>query len=113
MDIGVAYKEDIERVGQVMKDTATELRAEPDWADKIIDDLDIAGVDQWADSAVVIKCRLKTIAQEQWAVRRAFLGRLKKAFDREGIEIPFPHRTVYTLPAHDNLPADKPALPSD
>ncbi|MGA0809002.1 MAG: mechanosensitive ion channel family protein, partial [Burkholderiaceae bacterium] len=64
-------------------------------------------------SAVVIKCRLRTIAQEQWAVRRAFLGRLKKAFDREGIEIPFPHRTVYTLPAHDNLPADKPALPSD
>ena len=99
MDIGVAYKEDIERVSQVMKETATAFRAEPDWADKILDDLEIAGVDQWADSAVVIKCRLKTMAQEQWAVRRAFLGRLKNAFDRAGIEIPYPHRTVYTLPA--------------
>ena len=113
MDIGVAYKEDIERVSQVMKETATAFRSEPDWADKILDDLEIAGVDQWADSAVVIKCRLKTVAQEQWAVRRAFLGRLKNAFDRAGIEIPFPHRTVYTLPAQENAGAEKSALHSD
>lgn len=113
MDIGVAYKEDIERVSQVMKETATALRAEPDWADKILDDLEIAGVDQWADSAVVIKCRLKTVAQEQWAVRRAFLGRLKNAFDRAGIEIPFPQRTVYTLPAQENAGAEKSTLHSD
>jgi moderate conductance mechanosensitive channel len=113
MDIGVAYKEDIERVSQVMKETATAFRAEPDWADKILDDLEIAGVDQWADSAVVIKCRLKTTAQEQWAVRRAFLGRLKNAFDRAGIEIPYPHRTVYTLPAQENPGAEKSTLHSD
>jgi moderate conductance mechanosensitive channel len=113
MDIGVAYKEDIERVSQVMKETATAFRSEPDWADKILDDLEIAGVDQWADSAVVIKCRLKTVAQEQWAVRRAFLGRLKTAFDRAGIEIPYPHRTVYTLPAQENADAEKSALQSN
>lgn len=113
MDIGVAYKEDIERVSQVMKETATAFRSEPDWADKILDDLEIAGVDQWADSAVVIKCRLKTMAQEQWAVRRAFLGRLKTAFDRAGIEIPYPHRTVYTLPAQENADAEKSALQSN
>lgn len=113
MDIGVAYKEDIERVSQVMKETATAFRSEPDWADKILDDLEIAGVDQWADSAVVIKCRLKTMAQEQWAVRRAFLGRLKNAFDRAGIEIPYPHRTVYTLPAQENAGAEKSTLHSD
>ena len=113
MDIGVAYKEDIERVSQVMKETATAFRSEPDWADKILDDLEIAGVDQWADSAVVIKCRLKTVAQEQWAVRRAFLGRLKNAFDRAGIEIPYPHRTVYTLPAQENADAEKSALQSN
>jgi moderate conductance mechanosensitive channel len=113
LDIGVAYKEDIERVSQVMKETATAFRAEPDWADKILDDLEIAGVDQWADSAVVIKCRLKTMAQEQWAVRRAFLGRLKNAFDRAGIEIPYPHRTVYTLPAQENADAEKSALQSN
>jgi small conductance mechanosensitive channel len=113
MDIGVAYKEDIEKVCRVMKETAASLRAEANWAEKILDDLDIAGVDQWADSAVVIKCRLKTVAQEQWAVRRAFLGRLKNAFDQAGIEIPFPHRTVYTLPAQEPETPGKSSLSND
>jgi moderate conductance mechanosensitive channel len=53
------------------------------------------------------------MAQEQWAVRRAFLGRLKNAFDRAGIEIPYPHRTVYTLPAQENADAEKSALQSN
>jgi small-conductance mechanosensitive channel len=113
LDVGVAYKEDIEKVCRVMKETATSLRAEANWAEKILDDLDIAGVDQWADSAVVIKCRLKTVAQEQWGVRRAFLGRLKNAFDQAGIEIPFPHRTVYTLPAQEPETPGKPSLPNN
>jgi small-conductance mechanosensitive channel len=113
LDIGVAYKEDIEKVCRVMKETATSLRAEANWAEKILDDLDIAGVDQWADSAVVIKCRLKTVAQEQWGVRRAFLGRLKNAFDQAGIEIPFPHRTVYTLPAQEPETPGKSSLPNN
>jgi small conductance mechanosensitive channel len=54
------------------------------------------GVDQFADSAVTIRCRIKVVALEQGPVRREFLRRLKKAFDAEGIEIPFPSRTVYT-----------------
>lgn len=95
IDVGVAYREDIDEVYAVMRTVAAELRADPDMADKIVEDLEMAGVDQWGDSAVVIRCRFKVKPLEQWGVRRAFLYRLKKAFDAAGIEIPYPHLTVY------------------
>jgi len=94
-DIGVAYKEDTDKVAAVIKQVAEELRADPDFQDKILEPLEIFGVDQFGDSAVVIKARFKTKPVEQWAVGRAFRRRLKKAFDEKGIEIPFPHRTIY------------------
>ena len=95
IDVGVAYREDIDEVYDLMRKVATELRADPELADKIVDDIEIAGVDQWGDSAVVIRCRFKVMPLEQWGVRRAYLYRLKKAFDAADIEIPFPHLTVY------------------
>ena len=64
-----------------------------------MDALEIAGVDAWADSAVVIRCRFRVAPLEQWNVRRAYLRRLKYAFDAEGIEIPFPHIKVLYPPA--------------
>ena len=94
-DIGVAYKEDTDKVVAVIQQVAEELRADPDFQDKILEPLEIFGVDQFGDSAVVIKARFKTKPVEQWAVGRAFRRRLKKAFDEKGIEIPFPHRTIY------------------
>jgi len=94
VDIGVAYREDIDRVFAVMRETAEALRESPDFGPKIIDGLDIAGVDQWADSAVLIRARIRTQPLDQWSVRREYLKRLKAAFDREGISIPFPHRTL-------------------
>ena len=57
--------------------------------------LDIAGVESWGDSAVVIRCRFRTLPIEQWGVKREYLRRLKSAFDAQGIEIPYPHMTVY------------------
>jgi small-conductance mechanosensitive channel len=110
MDIGIAYKEDIDKVYSLMRQVAVQMREDPEYKDKVIEDLDIAGVDQWADSAVIIRCRLKTIALEQFGVRREYLRRLKLVFDANGIEIPFPHRTVYTMPAPDNHPTPMPKL---
>jgi small conductance mechanosensitive channel len=75
-----------------MRQTAAELRADPDFGPRILDELEISGVDQWAESAVMIKSRIKTVALEQWAVRREYLRRLKLAFDRNGLEIPSPQR---------------------
>ena len=62
--------------------------------EKILEALEIAGVENWADSSIVIRCRFKVAPLCQWDVRREFLKRLKLAFDQCGIEIPYPHLTV-------------------
>jgi moderate conductance mechanosensitive channel len=95
IDIGVAYREDVDEVYALMREVAAAMRADPELGAKIEDDLEISGVDQWADSAVVIRCRFKVKPLEQWGVRRAFLYHLKQAFDAAGIEIPYPHLTLY------------------
>jgi moderate conductance mechanosensitive channel len=104
IDVGVAYKEDTDRVFEVMREVAANLRRDPDFGPRIVDDLDIAGVDNWADSSVMIRCRMKTLPLEQWGVRREFLRRLKKAFDASGIEIPFPHLTLYAGTDKNSVP---------
>jgi small conductance mechanosensitive channel len=94
-DIGVAYKEDTDQVTEIMKQVGNELANDPDFKDLIINPLEIFGVDKFADSAVIIKARLKTKPLQQWGVGREYRRRLKKAFDKNDIEIPFPHTTVY------------------
>lgn len=94
-EIGVAYREDTDEVTRVMREVSATLRKDPEFAEDIIEDIEILGVDKFADSAVVIKARLKTLPIKQWRVGREFNRLLKKAFDAAGIEIPFPHITVY------------------
>lgn len=94
-DIGVAYKEDIDRVIEVIREVATDLEADEDFGPKILEPLEIFGVDKFDDSAVVVRARYKTQPIEQWNVGREYRKRLKAAFDRHDIEIPFPHRTIY------------------
>jgi moderate conductance mechanosensitive channel len=94
-DLSVAYKEDTDRVVAVIEEVGAELRADPDFQDHITEDLELMGVDQLADSAVVIRGRIRTQPIKQWLVGREFLRRVKIAFDSAGIEIPFPHRTLY------------------
>ena len=108
VDIGVAYREDLDDVMAVMLDVARGMRQEAPHAERILDDMEMAGVDQWADSAVVIKARFKVVAMQQWAVKREYLRRLKIAFDAKGIEIPYPHMTVY---AGQDKQGAAPALP--
>ncbi|MGJ8618716.1 MAG: mechanosensitive ion channel family protein [Methylophilaceae bacterium] len=95
IDIGVAYRENVDEVMQVMTEVGQQLRADKDFKHKILADMEMAGVDQLADSAVVIRCRFKVLPLEQWGVRREYFKRLKAAFDKKGIEIPFPHLTLY------------------
>jgi small conductance mechanosensitive channel len=94
-DIGVAYREDVDHVIRVIQEVDEEIRANPEFTDDILEPIEILGLDQFADSAVVIKARNKTKPIRQWAVGREFNRLLKKRFDREGIEIPFPHVTMY------------------
>lgn len=94
-DIGVAYREDVDEVIKVIKEVDEELRADPEFKDDILEPLEIFGLDQFADSAVVIKARTTTRPIKQWRIGREFNRRLKKAFDARNIEIPFPHVTLY------------------
>lgn len=95
IEVGIAYRENVDEAFEVMHEVGRALRLDPELSPKIIDDLEIAGVDRWADSSVMLRCRMKTLPLQQWGVRRAFLKRLKEAFDDKGIEIPFPHITLY------------------
>lgn len=95
MDIGVAYKEDTDRVAAVMKEVSKELQEDPEFGPNMLEPLEVLGVDKFGESEVVIKARLKTLPVKQWMVGREYRRRLKKAFDEKGIEIPFPHRTLY------------------
>ncbi len=95
IDMGVAYKEDTDRVVGVMQQVDEEMRADPKYGPSMLEPIEIMGVDKFADSAVVIKVRLKTRPIRQWFVGREYNRRIKMAFDAAGIEIPFPHRTLY------------------
>ena len=96
IEVGIAYREDPDEALAVMSEVARAMREDPAWLEKLPEPLEIVGVEKWADSALVLRARLKVLPPiQQWNVRREFLKRLKKAFDQRGIEIPFPHVTVY------------------
>ncbi|MGI9418360.1 MAG: mechanosensitive ion channel family protein [Geminicoccaceae bacterium] len=95
LDIGIGYREDVDDVIEVIRQIGAELETDPIQGQSILEPIQVLGVDQFADSAVVIKARIKTRPMTQWAVRRAFNRLMKYCFDELGIEIPYPHQTVY------------------
>jgi len=106
IDIGVGYGSDLDQVMAVMREVGAELRHDAAFAPLVLDDLEIAGVESWADSAIMIRARFRVVALQQWAVRRAYLLRLKKAFDAHGIEIPYPQTTIRHIGSQGPAPTD-------
>lgn len=96
VDIGVAYKEDTDKVSEVLKAVGEEMEKDETYGPKMNGPVDVLGVDQFADSAVILKVKITTKASQQWAVSREYRRRIKKAFDARNIEIPFPHLSLYT-----------------
>jgi len=95
VDMGVAYKEDTDQVVRVMRQVAEDLAADEAYGRHMLAPLEVLGVDAFDESQVTIKVRLKTQPLRQWEVGREYRRRVKKAFDARGIEIPFPHLSVY------------------
>jgi len=94
-DIGVAYREDVDHCMNVIREVGNEMRQDENFASIIIEDIEIMGVQSFDDSAVIIRARLKVLPGKQLGIQRAFNRLIKNRFDAEGIEIPFPHRTIY------------------
>ncbi len=104
-DIGVAYSENIDRCMDVMRDVGAEMRADPEYATAIVAEIEIQGVQSLGDSAVVIRARIRVQPGKQFGVQRAYNRLIKNRFDQEGIEIPFPHRTLYFgVDSHGDAP---------
>jgi len=94
-DVGVAYKENVDDVMEVMREVGENLQKDENFSKAIIEPIEVFGLDSFGDSAIVIKARIKTRPIQQWTVGREYRRRLKEAFDARNIEIPFPHTTVY------------------
>lgn len=93
-DIGVAYKENLDRVYEVMRSVAQQMIEDQALKDKILGELEIAGVEGLGDSAIMIRSRLMVKAQDQALIRRELQERIKKAFDLHQIEIPYKHLVI-------------------
>nr|WP_243454058.1 mechanosensitive channel protein [Oceanisphaera pacifica] len=91
----VAYRENIDDAIARLQDAFDELAATEDMKHEILDALEVSGVIALADSSVIIRVRIKSTPGMQWAVGRAYNRLVKMHFEQAGIDIPFPHSTVY------------------
>jgi small conductance mechanosensitive channel len=95
LDVGVAYKEDVDRVIEVLRGLCAEFADDPEWSPLLLDVPEVLGVQELGESAVTVRVVGRTHPEPQWEVKRELWRRIKNRFDAEGIEIQFPHRTLY------------------
>lgn len=94
-DIGVAYKENLAKVMEVMQQVGDEMYAEDEYKSNMLASVEVSGLNNFGDSALEIRARIRTRPGKQWGIGREYRKRLKEAFDTHNIEIPFPHQTIY------------------
>jgi len=95
IEIGVAYQTDLDRALDVLRDEARRFGQDPAWRDRLDAEPEVSGVESLADSAVVIRTLIRTRPGKQWEAAREYRRRVKNRLDQEGIEIPFPQRTMH------------------
>lgn len=95
IDVGVAYMEDVDQVMDILKEIGEGMRNDTEYAGIILEPMEVFSLQSFDDSAVVIRIRFTTAPLKQWGLKREFNRRMKRVFDERGIEIPFPHRTIY------------------
>jgi small conductance mechanosensitive channel len=99
LDVGVAYREDTDRCYEVLRRVGAEMQKDPVFGPKLAEPFEYPGIERLDESSVLLRMMVRTKPHEQWVVVRELRRRVKKAFDEAGIEIPFPHRTLYLHPA--------------
>ena len=103
-ELGVSYNEDVDHVIETIEKVGRDLKKDKDFKSKINGEIEVFGLDKFEDSAIVIKGRIPTVHKQQWMVRREFNRRIKIAFDKSGIEIPFPQTTISYLDTKKKKP---------
>ena len=104
IDLPIEYGADPEQVAALVREAGAALQADAKFAPSILEPVEIVGVDDFRDSAVILKLRIKTIPLKQWEVGRELRRRIKLLMDRDGLRIPFPQRQVHMTPAPDRTP---------
>jgi len=99
LEVGVSYEEDVDRVSHVLAEIGQSLADDETFGKLVLEPPQVLGVEALADSQVTIRILAKTLPLKQWEVAREFRRRIKVRFDREGIQVPYPHRVVITRPS--------------
>ena len=94
IDLGIDYDADVERIIALVREAGATVQADPRFAPSILEPVDVLGVDDFKESAVTLKVRIKTVPLKQWEVGRELRRRIKQVFDREGVRIPYPQLEV-------------------
>ncbi len=104
IDLGFEYGEDVDRVIAVVHEAGAALLADARFAPSMLEPVEVLGVDDFRDSAVILKVRVKTIPLKQWEVGRELRRRIKQLMDRDGIRIPFPQLQVHLAADPEGTP---------
>ncbi len=114
LDVGVAYKEDTDRVAEVMRQVGQDLWEDDDWKALLVEAPEVPGIEKFDTSAVTIRMTVKTLPLKQWDVARELRRRLKRRFELENIEVPTASQTLLLeggeAPPHAPPPAAVGAL---
>ncbi len=95
VDVGVSYATDVDRALGVLADEMRRFSEDPAWHELFLGEPELLGVEALGDSAVVLRVTMQVRPESRWAMRREFTRRIKNRLDAEGIEIPFPQRTLH------------------
>jgi small conductance mechanosensitive channel len=94
-DINVSYREDVDRVMTIVREIGTSLQSDPSFQRSILEPIEVQGVEQFTDTTIKIRARIKTRPMRQWDVAREFNRRLRQTFEEKGVEIALPERIVH------------------
>lgn len=95
LNVGIGYSSNLDKVIGVVDEVGIQLAKDPKWMEDILEAPAFLRVDNFGDSSIEIKITGRTKPLQQWAVTGELRKRLKVAFDKNDIEIPFPQRVVH------------------
>ena len=107
VSVNVSYKEDTDRAGEILKDIVDEMRREPEYRHMIRGELELWGVDKVDGSMASIVGQIRCTDSGRWPVQREFNRRMKRRFQKGGIEIAFAGQTILMqIPAPADVASD-------